>query len=111
MNEMELMQIKEFVKDMDKQQKIVYYEQKKKNAGIAVLLSVIIPGAGQIYLGKVGKGIILFITTGTLIAFGLLLSLLVIGIPLLLLGVLLFGYIVFTTPISQQKITMPNFMK
>jgi len=62
MDEMEAMQIKEFVKDMDKTQRIVYYEQKKKSIGIAVLLSVVIPGAGQMYLGKVGKGIILLLT-------------------------------------------------
>lgn len=30
MDETEAMQIKEFVKDMDKNQKVVYYEQKKK---------------------------------------------------------------------------------
>ncbi|WP_456372824.1 hypothetical protein [Methanocaldococcus sp.] len=95
MNEMELMQIKEFVKDMDKQQKIVYYEQKKKSVGIAVLLSFVIPGAGQMYLGKVGKGIILLIATGILIAFGLLLSLLVIGIPLLLLGLIIWIYSIY----------------
>ncbi|NPA62819.1 MAG: TM2 domain-containing protein [Methanococci archaeon] len=62
MNEIELMQIKDFVKEMDKNQRIVYYEQKKKSVGIAVLLSFFIPGAGQMYLGKVGKGIILLLT-------------------------------------------------
>ena len=30
MDETEAMQIKEFVKDMDKNKKLVYYEQKKK---------------------------------------------------------------------------------
>ena len=30
MDETEAMQIKEFVKDMDKNLKVVYYEQKKK---------------------------------------------------------------------------------
>ncbi|WP_245527600.1 NINE protein [Methanotorris igneus] len=62
MDETEFMQIKEFVKDMDKTQRIVYYEQKKKSVGIAVLLSALIPGAGQMYLGKVGKGIIILLT-------------------------------------------------
>jgi len=61
MDEMEAMQIKEFTKDMDKNQKVVYYEQKKKNAGIATALSFIIPGVGQMYLGKVGKGILILI--------------------------------------------------
>ena len=62
MDEIEAMQIKDFVKDMDKTQRIVYYEQKKKSVGIAVLLSLIIPGAGQMYLGKVGRGIIILLT-------------------------------------------------
>ena len=61
MDETEAMQIKEFTKDMDKNQKVVYYEQKKKNAGIATALSFIIPGVGQMYLGKVGKGILILI--------------------------------------------------
>ena len=61
MDEIEIKQIKDFVKDMDKNQRIAYYEQKKKSVGIAVLLSLVIPGAGQIYLGKVKRGIILFI--------------------------------------------------
>jgi TM2 domain-containing membrane protein YozV len=64
MDEMETMQIKDFVKDMDKTQRIVYYEQKKKSVGIAVLLSFVIPGAGQMYLGKIGKGILLFVLAG-----------------------------------------------
>jgi TM2 domain-containing membrane protein YozV len=61
MDEIEVMQIKEFVKDMDKYQKVVYYEQKKKNEGIATALSIIIPGVGQMYIGKVGKGILILI--------------------------------------------------
>ncbi|MDI6885794.1 MAG: TM2 domain-containing protein [archaeon] len=61
MEETEAMQIKELTKDMDKNQKVSYYEQKKKSAGIATLLSFIIPGAGQMYLGRVGKGILILI--------------------------------------------------
>ena len=45
------MQIKELTKDMDKNQKESYYEQKEKSAGIATALSSIIPGVGQMYLG------------------------------------------------------------
>ena len=89
MDEMEAMQIKDFAKDMDKTQRIVYYEQKKKSGGIALLLSLIIPGAGQMYLGKVGMGIILFFT------FGLSCR----------------GYTVFMTHISLQKTIMPNFIQ
>ena len=55
-------------KKMSYQEKLMLYEQKKKSPGIAVLLSLIIPGAGQMYLGKVGKGIILLIFFWTIIA-------------------------------------------
>ncbi|CAD7773747.1 hypothetical protein FHEFKHOI_01467 [Candidatus Methanoperedenaceae archaeon GB50] len=61
MDEMEAMQIKEFTKDMDKNQKVAYYEQKSKNVGIATALSIIIAGVGQMYLGKVGKGILILL--------------------------------------------------
>jgi len=61
MDETEAMQIKEFAKDMDKNQKVVYYEQKKKSAGIATALSIIIPGVGQMYLEKVRRGILILI--------------------------------------------------
>jgi len=61
MDEMEIMQIKELVKDLNKSQRVVYYEQKRKNAGIAALLSFLIPGAGQMYLGKVGKGLLILL--------------------------------------------------
>ena len=61
MDETEAMQIKEFVKDMDKNQKVVYYEQKRKNAGIATALSILIPGVGQMYLEKVERGILILL--------------------------------------------------
>ena len=37
------------------------YQEPLKNEGIAALASVILPGAGQIYVGKVKKGIILLV--------------------------------------------------
>lgn len=61
MDELEAMQIREFVKNTDKNQKVVYYEQKKKNVGIATALSILIPGVGQMYLGKVGRGILILL--------------------------------------------------
>ena len=57
---LDIMQAKELSKGMDRNQKIVFYEQKKKSEGIAVLLSFIIPGAGQMYYGSIGKGILIF---------------------------------------------------
>ena len=61
MDATEVMQIKELTKDMDKNQKVLYFEQKKKNAGIATALSLIIPGVGQMYIGKIGTGILILI--------------------------------------------------
>jgi len=34
-----------------------------KNAGLAAVLSFFIPGAGQMYNGQIGKGILFFITS------------------------------------------------
>jgi len=61
MDATEVMQIKELTKDMDKNQKVLYFEQKKKDAGIATALSLIIPGVGQMYIGKIGTGILILI--------------------------------------------------
>jgi len=36
---------------------------KEKDAGIAAVLSLIIPGLGQMYVGKVGRGIIILLIT------------------------------------------------
>jgi TM2 domain-containing membrane protein YozV len=61
MDKTEAMQIREFARDMDKPQKAIYYEQKKKNSGLAAVASFLIPGLGQIYLGKIGKGIVILL--------------------------------------------------
>lgn len=54
-------------------------EQKKqqKSSGVAVILSFLIPGVGQIYCGRVGKGILLILFS---FIFGIL-SFILIGIP------------------------------
>jgi TM2 domain-containing membrane protein YozV len=72
MNPLELQMIKEEVKNMDKTQKFLYFESKKKSPTLAVILSLLIPGLGQIYLGRIGKGILFFILT-------ILLSLVLVG--------------------------------
>ncbi|AKG91735.1 TM2 domain [Geoglobus ahangari] len=61
MDRAEMTQIKEFVRDMDKNQKVMYFEQKRKSVGMAVALSILIPELGQMYLGKVGKGILILL--------------------------------------------------
>lgn len=39
-------------------QKSAEYELRKKSPGLAAFISFLLPGAGQMYGGKVGKGII-----------------------------------------------------
>jgi len=46
---------------MDPAQKAIYYEQKQKNPGLAAVASFLIPGLGQIWLGKIGTGILIFL--------------------------------------------------
>jgi TM2 domain-containing membrane protein YozV len=41
----------------------VAYTQEKKSTGIAAVASLVIPGAGQIYCGKIGRGIMFIILT------------------------------------------------
>ena len=75
MDELEKNQIKEMVKNMNDQQKKVFYEQKKKNEIVAAVLSFLITGVGQMYCGEIKRGVIflaaMFILAiiGTLILF------------------------------------------
>ena len=55
---------------MNKKQKQELYELKKKSTTTAVILGLLINGAGQMYAGKVGIGILTLI--GAMIAFALL---------------------------------------
>jgi len=43
---------------MDQGQKSAEYELRKKSAGLAAFISFLLPGAGQMYGGKIGMGII-----------------------------------------------------
>ncbi|MDE1824843.1 MAG: SHOCT domain-containing protein [Candidatus Micrarchaeota archaeon] len=54
---------------------------EQKSSGIAVILSFLIPGLGQIYNGQIGKGILFIFLS---IVFGLM-SIILIGIPLYLI--------------------------
>ena len=49
----------------------------RKSSGLAVILSFLIPGLGQIYCGQIGKGVLMVILS---FIFGLL-SFILIGIP------------------------------
>jgi TM2 domain-containing membrane protein YozV len=61
MSELESAQIREAARSMDPAQKALYYEQKQKNPGLAAVASFLIPGLGQIWLGKIGTGILIFL--------------------------------------------------
>ena len=37
------------------------YELRKKSPGLAAFISFLLPGAGQIYGGKIGRGIVWFL--------------------------------------------------
>jgi TM2 domain-containing membrane protein YozV len=43
---------------MTQDQRTAEYELRKKSAGLAAFISFLLPGAGQMYGGKIGKGII-----------------------------------------------------
>ena len=45
----ELEEIRTLIKDLDKDKRVIYYEKEKKNVGITVLLSILMPGFGHIY--------------------------------------------------------------
>ena len=51
--------IKDAVASMDLGQKILLYESMKKNVGLITLISIFIPGGGQIYLGEYLKGLLI----------------------------------------------------
>jgi len=74
----------EVEKDVDKGYKIIYYGMKKKNVGITALLSLLLPGIGHLYIGKITRGLII---VGIYII-SVFLSILIIGIittPLIIL--------------------------
>jgi len=53
-----------------RQQQVVYVETRRPSGGIAAVLSFLIPGLGQIYRGKVGRGLLWF--CGALLGYALL---------------------------------------
>ncbi|HID47563.1 MAG TPA: hypothetical protein EYH15_00385 [Methanothermococcus okinawensis] len=57
--EKELNTVRELIKDVEKSYRIIYYEIKKKNTGIAALLSLI-PGVGHLYIGRGTRGLLIF---------------------------------------------------
>jgi TM2 domain-containing membrane protein YozV len=63
LDESELQALRNMTQGMDKAQRAMFYETKDKNVGIAMVLSIVIPGTGLMYIGKIGKGIIILLTS------------------------------------------------
>lgn len=61
MDESDRMRLKDAVASMDLGQKMLLYESMKKNVGLITLISIFIPGGGQIYLGEYLKGLLILL--------------------------------------------------
>ena len=61
MDESDRIMIKDAVASMDLGQKILLYESMKKNVGLITLISIFIPGGGQIYQGEYLKGLLILL--------------------------------------------------
>jgi TM2 domain-containing membrane protein YozV len=72
-NAAQLDELKVKADGMDNNQRSAMHESKKKSLGLALALSIIIPGTGLIYVRKVVKGILvlLFFWTVVVYAYGL----------------------------------------
>lgn len=57
----ELRLLQEEAKGLSEQQRRALYKSKMKDDRVAVVLSIAIPGSGLIYLGKVGKGLVVLL--------------------------------------------------
>jgi TM2 domain-containing membrane protein YozV len=57
MNLEELEEIKKKAKGKSETQKLFIYENYKKSESLALILSFLLPGLGQIYLGRIGRGL------------------------------------------------------
>ncbi|MDD1751615.1 MAG: hypothetical protein LUQ38_00810 [Methanotrichaceae archaeon] len=61
MDETERLRISQSSSSMDTAHKALFYEVMKKNVGLITLISVFIPGGGQIYLTHYLKGVLILI--------------------------------------------------
>lgn len=66
------------------QSQTIQIQNQIKNPGLAALLSFFISGAGQIYNGQLGKGIIAFISTTLTLVVGIMGNLILIVISIIL---------------------------
>ncbi len=73
MNFEDIEKIKKHAEGKPESGKLIVYESYKKSEAVALLLSFLFPGLGQIYVGKVGRGLAFLIGTIvlTIITFGI----------------------------------------
>jgi TM2 domain-containing membrane protein YozV len=67
MDEAERIRIKTASSSMDTNHKALLYEVMKKNVGLITLISLFIPGGGQIYLSQFLKGILILLLSWLII--------------------------------------------
>lgn len=58
-----IMQLAETAKNMNYAEKILLYDSKKRNAGLDAILSLLIPGLGQMFQGRIARGLVILILT------------------------------------------------
>ncbi len=66
MNIEDIEKIKKHAQGKPESGKLLVYETYKKSEAIALILSFLLPGLGQFYLGKIGRGLLFLF--GTIIA-------------------------------------------
>ncbi len=71
--------IRKQIQNLSESEKIDFYERHKKNEVLPVVLSLLLPGLGQIVLGDVGMGVVMIVLT----IVGGILSLILIGLLVL----------------------------
>ena len=77
-NPMKIQMVANMAKGKGNAERMMLYESNKKSPGLALVLSLILPGLGQIYNGQAGKGI------GMLILYIIMCVLFFLLIPLLI---------------------------
>lgn len=79
-----------------------------KSMAVGIILAILFGGIGLMYAGKVGLGIILFILQVLCAVIGGILSVVLIGIPILIVGVILW---IITLVLTAKTINEANGTK
>lgn len=77
----------------------------QKNPIIALLLSFLFPGVGQIYNGQLMKGVIILVAYFGIIFLAFVLSFFLIGICLFVVPVIIWLYAMYDAYVTANKIT------